>query len=139
MTNDESKQHVFQINGLVDVVAARRAGLKTALDVGFSEIEATSIAVVISELGRNIERYAKTGVITVTAHFGTLAYVEVVAEDNGPGIEDVERVLAGGYTTSRGMGLGISGSKRLMDEFDVQSTVGEGTTIKAVKRLRQAR
>jgi serine/threonine-protein kinase RsbT len=92
------------------------------------------VAVVISELGRNIELYAGEGVITVTAYDD---HIVIVAEDEGPGIPDVDRVLAGGYTTSRGMGLGVSGSKRLMDDFEVHSVVGQGTTIKAVKWLRQ--
>jgi len=117
----------------VDVVRARRSGLGIALGMGFHQAEANKVAVVISELGRNIELYAGEGTITVTIYDRS---IEVVAEDNGPGIPDVERVLAGGYTTSQGMGLGVSGSKRLMDEFEIHSVVNEGTTIKAVKRLR---
>ncbi len=117
----------------MDVVRARRSGLGIALGMGFHQAEANKVAVVISELGRNIELYAGEGTITVTIYDRR---IEVVAEDHGPGIPDVERVLAGGYTTSQGMGLGVSGSKRLMDEFEVHSVVNEGTTIKAVKRLR---
>jgi serine/threonine-protein kinase RsbT len=63
-------------------------------------------------------------------------YIMIVAEDRGPGIPDVGRVLEGGYTTSGGLGLGISGSKRLVDKFDIQSIVGVGTTVKAIKWLR---
>ena len=61
--------------------------------------------------------------------------IKVIAQDKGPGIEDVDRVLAGGYTTSKGLGMGISGSKKIMDEFEIQSVVGAGTTIKATKWL----
>ncbi len=138
MSNDELTRRAFTvtINGLHDVIRARRNGLSMATEMGFDQIDATSIAVVISELGRNIDRYAKTGTITVSAHLDApLPYIQIVAQDNGPGIADVERVLAGGYSTSRGMGLGLSGSKRLMDEFDLQTTVGKGTTIKTSKRL----
>jgi serine/threonine-protein kinase RsbT len=76
------------------------------------------------------------GAITVTTHLGKEKYIMVVAQDRGSGISDVGRVLEGGYSTSGGLGLGISGSKRLMDKFDVQSIAGVGTTVKAVKLLR---
>jgi serine/threonine-protein kinase RsbT len=136
MLTGTQQQRVFRITGLSDVVSARRHGLDMAIQLGFHQAEATKIAVVISELGRNIERYAGTGTITVTSQGGGDAYIQIVAEDHGPGIPDVARVLAGGYTTSRGMGLGLSGSKRLMDEFSVKSTVGVGTTVRAVKWLK---
>lgn len=127
----------FPINSLADVVRARRRGLEIALDMGFPRAEATKVAVVISELGRNIERYAKTGSITVTAHDEGEKYIMIVAQDRGPGIEDVGLVLKGGHSTSRGLGLGISGSRRLVDKFDIQSVVGVGTTVKALKWLRR--
>jgi serine/threonine-protein kinase RsbT len=136
MLTGTQQQRVFRITGLSDVVSARRHGLDMAIQLGFHQAEATKIAVVISELGRNIERYAGTGTITVTAQGGGDAYIQIVAEDHGPGIPDIARVMAGGYTTSRGMGLGLSGSKRLMDEFSVKSTVGVGTTVRAVKWLK---
>ncbi|HET89203.1 MAG TPA: anti-sigma regulatory factor [Chloroflexi bacterium] len=133
MANTPLNQVRFTISNVVDVVKARRRGLVVATEMGLHPAEANKIAVVISELGRNIEQYAGEGVITLTVYD---KYVEIIAEDQGPGIPDVARVLAGGYTTSQGMGLGISGSKRLMDEFEIQSVVGKGTTIRALKRLR---
>ena len=133
MAENGSNQRHFPIHGVTDVVRARRSGLNIALQMGFHHAEANKIAVVISELGRNIEQYAGRGTITVIISSDR---IEVVAEDQGPGIPDVDRVLAGGYTTSNGMGLGVSGSRRLMDEFEIQSTVGVGTTIKTAKRLR---
>lgn len=139
MTQGEPTQSVFAIRELADVVAARRSGLEAALALGFHQAEATKIAVVISELARNIERYAGTGTITLIVQAGPDGYVKIVAEDHGPGIPDVARVLAGGYTTSKGLGLGLSGSKRLMDEFDIQSTVGMGTRVTAVKWLQNKR
>ena len=132
----ESKKEYFPINSLVDVVRARRRGLEMAQEMGFPLAEATKIAVVISELGRNIERYVGQGSITVTAHTGEEKYILILAQDHGPGIADVDRVLAGGYSTSGGLGLGVSGSKRLMDKFDIQSIAGVGTIIKAIKLLR---
>ena len=124
------------INSLMDVGKARRYGLDMALALGFPLPEATKVAVVISELGRNILLYAEEGVITLTAHIGDDKYIKIIAQDRGPGIENVETVLEGGYTTSQGLGLGISGSRRLMDEFEIDTVIGAGTMITAVKRLR---
>ncbi|MBN1487620.1 MAG: anti-sigma regulatory factor [Anaerolineae bacterium] len=139
MVSPRLASRTWSIEGMVDVVTARRCGLKTALSLGFSTPEATKIAVVISELGRNILLYAERGLITVSPHSDTLPYIEIIAQDHGPGIEDVERVLAGGYTTSGGLGKGVSGSRRLMDEFEIETAVGEGTKIRAVKRLYRRR
>ncbi len=126
----------WTINTMESVVAARRYTMEMALSMGFSLPDATKIAVVVSELGRNILLYAQVGKICVTPTDGpTGKYIEVLAEDHGPGIENVERVLQGGYTTSNGMGKGISGSRKLMDEFELNSVVGQGTTIRAVKYL----
>jgi serine/threonine-protein kinase RsbT len=136
MAEVQSQKEYFPINSLVDVVRARRRGLEMAQALGFPLAEATKIAVVISELGRNIERYVGQGSITVTAHSEDDKYILIVAQDNGAGIPDVDRVMAGGYSTSGGLGLGLSGSKRLMDKFDISSIAGVGTTIKTVKWLR---
>ncbi|MBN1875937.1 MAG: anti-sigma regulatory factor [Anaerolineae bacterium] len=124
------------INSVMDVVRARRQGLEMALDLGFPTPEATKIAVVISELGRNIVLYTKGGLINIIPFTGTRKGIKIIAQDQGPGIDDVNLVLTGGYTTSKGMGLGISGSKRIMDEFDVNSVAGVGTKITGVKWLR---
>jgi len=135
MADESSHKMHFPIDDVADVVKARRRGLEIALGMGFSRAEATKIAVVISELGRNIENYAAGGSITVTMHDGDDKHIMIVAKDQGPGIPDVDRVLQGGYSTSLGLGSGISGSRRLMDQFEVRS-VGGGTTIKACKWLR---
>lgn len=123
------------INNLINVVTSRRRGLEMAKQLGFSLPDATKIAVVISELARNITLYTEGGTITLIAHIGERKGIKVIAQDNGPGIEDVERVLAGGYTTSKGLGMGISGSKNIMDEFEIQTVMGGGTTIKTTKWL----
>ena len=123
------------INNLINVVTTRRRGLEMALKLGFSLPDATKIAVVISELARNITLYTEGGTITLIPQTGNRTGIKVIAQDKGPGIEDVERVLVGGYTTSKGLGMGISGSRKIMDEFDIQTVVGGGTTIKATKWL----
>ena len=117
-----------------DIVAARQQGRALASRVGFSSGEATLIATAISELSRNIVLYAKRGEIVVAAvENGSRRGVVVMARDEGPGISDVRRATAGGYSTSGGLGLGLAGVRRLMDEFEIVTDVGIGTTVTAKK------
>lgn len=128
----------FSIMSAGDVMKARRGGMDLAEGIGFSAADATKMAVVISELGRNIVNYAGEGTITVIANRNTMnqVYFKVIAEDHGPGIANLDSALAGGQSTSGGLGLGLSGSKRMMDEFTIDTAIGQGTIIKAVKWLR---
>jgi serine/threonine-protein kinase RsbT len=126
----------LSIKNTHDVVEARRRGLSMAQALGFPLPDATKIAVVISELGRNIVLYTDGGTITLIAYAGDNKHMKIIAQDQGPGIEDVDLVLAGGYSTSKGLGVGVSGSKKLMDEFEINTIVGGGTTIRATKWLR---
>lgn len=135
MARDDLGPECLIIADSKDVIKARRRGLELATQMGFPVPEATKIAVVISELGRNIILYARKGTITLMPRMGQRKYIKIVAQDEGPGIENVDLVLKGGYTTSNGMGLGISGSKRMMDEFNVETKIGAGTTITALKNL----
>jgi serine/threonine-protein kinase RsbT len=128
-------QMYFPISSFWDVENARQRGTEIALTMGFPRADAIKVAAVISELGRNIERYAGEGSITLTVYTGECPRIQITAEDQGPGIPDLDLVLEGGHSTSDGLGLGVSGSKRLMDEFEVQSRVGVGTKITAVKWL----
>ena len=123
------------IRALVDVVIARRKAMNMAASLGFVVPEATKVAVVVSELARNIINYAGTGFVSLTALTEGKKGIEIVAEDQGPGIDSLARVLKGGYTTSKGMGVGLSGSKRMMDEFEVRTKLGQGTVITAAKWL----
>lgn len=117
-----------------DIVAARQEGRALSLLLGFSPTEATLVATAISELARNIVLYAKRGEVL-------LGFVEqrgrrglvVVARDEGPGIPDVPRALMDGHSTSGGLGLGLPGVRRLMDEFEIVSEVGKGTTVTVKK------
>jgi len=126
------------IRDMADVIAARRRGLEMALEMGFVIPEATKIAVVISELARNIVSYAGYGTITIIIQPGPEPTFKIVARDRGPGIPDVRLALLEGYSTSGGPGKGLSGSKRLMDTFIVNSWVGFGTTVEATKRLQHS-
>ncbi len=134
MTEKLSRQH-FPIRRSTDVEGASRRGMTIALAIGFSQVDAYKVAMVISELGRNIEHYAGRGSITLIPRIGKNRCIEIVAQDQGPGIPNVERALAGGYSTSNGLGLGLLVSRHLMDEFELESVVGKGTTIKAIKSL----
>ena len=119
-----------QIAADTDIVAARGKGRALAARLGFSRTDATLIATAISEIGRNILVHAGRGEVSIaeTAN-GDLLGIEVVARDQGPGIVDVERALTEGYATGTGLGLGLPGAKRLMDEFAIETQVGRGTTV----------
>lgn len=125
---------VVDINNSDDIVAARRAGHELALDLGFSLTDVTMVATAISEVARNITSYAGRGTVHlwVADRDGRKALV-VRAEDDGPGIADIERALEDGYSTGRGLGLGLPGARRLMDRLVIDSTLGHGTVIEMWK------
>jgi serine/threonine-protein kinase RsbT len=125
---------VVNIQNSDDIVAARKAGHQLALDLGFSLTDVTMIATAISEIARNITSYAGRGVVRVTVadRDGRKALV-VRAEDYGPGIADIDRAMEDGYSTGRGLGLGLPGARRLMDRLVVDSTLGRGTMVEMWK------
>ncbi|MBY7142392.1 anti-sigma regulatory factor [Virgibacillus sp. NKC19-3] len=120
-----------------DIVGARQLGRDIAKKVGFGTIDQARIATAISELARNIYLYAENGQICFEV-IDTLDQkgMSIISIDSGPGISDISLVIQDGYTTSGGLGAGLPGIKRLMDEFDIQSEAGSGTKIKTVKWLR---
>jgi serine/threonine-protein kinase RsbT len=122
------------INNSDDIVAARKAGHQLALDLGFSLTDVTMIATAISEIARNITSYARRGtvLVSVAEREGRKALV-VRAEDDGPGIADIERAMEDGYSTGRGLGMGLPGARRLMDRLIVESALGHGTVIEMWK------
>lgn len=123
-----------RINGDTDIVSARQKGRLLAQTLGFSSSELTLIATAISELARNIVLYASQGEIVLRLlERGEQRGVMVRASDQGPGIPDIRRALQGGFSTSRSLGLGLPGVRRLMDEFEIESRVGHGTTVTARK------
>jgi serine/threonine-protein kinase RsbT len=135
---DEDDEVRIPVTRDADVVTARQRGREMAARAGFSRTGSTLIATVISELARNIVQFAVRGEIVVSRvdQNGT-AGVMIVARDVGPGIADVSRALRDGYSTYRGgLGLGLPGSRRLMDEFEIISEVGKGTTVTMTKWLR---
>jgi serine/threonine-protein kinase RsbT len=120
-----------------DVVAARQQGRAVALQTGFTVSEATLIATAISELARNIVSYANPGSVTLKPANGANGAVgiTIIASDSGPGIADIPQALRDGYSSSGGLGLGLPGVRRLMDEFDINSRAGGGTTVTVTKWL----
>jgi serine/threonine-protein kinase RsbT len=122
----------------VDVVSARQHGRELAAEVGFSAGDQTVIAAAISEIARNILNYARRGAITFRIVLdGDRSGIIIVASDQGPGIPDVPRAMQDGYSTSGGLGLGLPGARRLMDDFEVVSAPRQGTTI-TMKKWKRA-
>jgi serine/threonine-protein kinase RsbT len=113
-----------------DVVEAREKGRELSAQLGFSSIDLTLIVTAISEVARNILLYAKEGeiVLSLEQDDGQKGIV-VVARDDGPGIPDLELAMRDSYSTGNGLGLGLPGARRLMDEFQIESEVSKGTTV----------
>lgn len=127
MTSDE--MHI-PIRHDADIVAARRHGRELASRIGFAGSDLTVIATAISEVVRNIVVYAENGeLILATLRDGSRSGILVVARDSGPGIADVGQAMLDGYSTGGSLGLGLPGARRLMDDFDIVSRLGEGTTV----------
>jgi serine/threonine-protein kinase RsbT len=130
----DADEVVVPIRTDVDIVIARQKIRASVSDLRFSGSELTLIATAISEMARNIVSYAGSGEIVMRlVQRGQRRGITVVARDKGPGIADIERAMEDGFSTSRGLGLGLPGSKRLMDEFELVSEVGKGTEITMTK------
>lgn len=116
-----------------DIVAARQAARELAIRAGFAGTDLTMLATAVSEVARNIVRFASSGEVSIELLERPRTGIRVVARDTGPGIEDIDRALQDGYSTYRGLGLGLPGSRRLMDEFAIDSEPGRGTTVTMTK------
>ncbi|MCC2670721.1 MAG: putative anti-sigma regulatory factor, serine/threonine protein kinase [Armatimonadetes bacterium] len=126
ITRDET----MPLHGEADVVHARQAVRKWTLELKFSLVGQTKLVTAASELARNTITYGGGGTMRMQLlEEGLRRGLRLIFEDQGPGIPDVELALRDGYTTGRGLGLGLSGSKRLVNEFELVSTVGVGTRI----------
>ena len=125
-----AREAVIPITTDIDVVAARQKGRELAAELGFVSTDATLLATAISELARNIVRYAKSGEILISSvQSGERVGITVVARDKGPGIANISVAMQDGFSTSDGLGLGLPGVKRLMDEFHLVSDANNGTTV----------
>ena len=121
---------IVTIRNEQDVIVARQEGRTLAQRLGFSPVDQARITTAISELARNIVVYGERGTVTLhEATDGTRAGIEVIFDDEGPGIADIDQAMGQGYTTGKGLGAGLPGTQRLMDEFEITSAPGEGTHI----------
>lgn len=118
-----------------DIVLARRAGREMASTMGFRSVDQSRVATAISELARNILRYARTGEVVIRP-VPERRGMEIIARDEGPGIANLTLAMEDGYTSGQGLGIGLPGTRRLVDEMDVQSQPGQGTTVTIRKWLR---
>ena len=135
---NEPCQGEFQITSENDIVMARKVVRDAATALGFGITDVTRIVTAASELTRNIYHYAKSGVM----HWRSLNQdasvgLELTFEDSGPGIADLEKAMEMGFSTGKGLGMGLPGAKRLMDELVIESTVGKGTTVVVRKWLKK--
>jgi serine/threonine-protein kinase RsbT len=130
--NDVDAQ-VMQIRSDEDVVRLRQAVREQMIAIGFSLIDQTKMITAASELARNTLRYGGGGEAHLLKVSNGRRGLNVAFIDHGPGIADVALALTDGYTSGGGMGLGLSGAKRLSDEFDISSAPGQGTTVKITK------
>lgn len=135
MVADREGHVRVRIQSSADIVTARQQGRALALRTGFSSSDLSIIATAISEVARNIVEYAKEGEVIITLIGDEHKGIEIVAADHGPGIADVSTVMRDGYSTGQGLGIGLPGARRLMDEFEITSEIGKGTTVRMKKWL----
>ena len=128
---------IITINNEFDIVLARQKGREVSKELQFGGVDQARITTAISELARNIYLYAGSGQITIDVlEDNGRKGIQISAEDNGPGINDIRMVLQDGFSTSGGLGAGLPGVKRLMDSFDIDSMPGNGTKITITKWAR---
>jgi serine/threonine-protein kinase RsbT len=121
---------VVAVEREADIVTARQNGRGLAAGMGFSSTDQTMIALAISEIARNIISYAHHGTITLSSlEDRGRRGIEIIARDQGPGIPDIELAMRDGYSTGKSLGVGLPGARRVMDDFELVSAVGQGTTV----------
>ncbi len=125
-----------EISSAIDIVTARQQGRALAMKLGFEGSDLTLIAAAISEVARNIVDHAKRGEIALEGiQLGTKHGIQIMARDDGPGIRDINLAMQYGYSTRKGLGVGLPGAKWLMDEFEIATRVGKGTVVTMKKWL----
>jgi serine/threonine-protein kinase RsbT len=121
------------IAGEDDIVASRQRARELARQLGFGAVDQSRIATAVSELTRNVVRYATAGrgevIVREASRPERAAGIEIVVADEGPGIVDLEQAMSDGFTSGAGMGMGLPGTRRLMDEMEVESGPGRGTVV----------
>ena len=129
----------IRIHGDADIVTARKAARDLAAQLSFGRTELTLLATAVSEIARNIVRFAGEGQMYMELLEQPRSGIRMVARDAGPGIADIDRAMEDGFSTYHGLGLGLPGARRLMDEFEIHSAPGQGTTVIMTKWQRRVR
>ncbi len=130
MTFDHTESNEIPIEVESDIIVARKVVRDLTKELGFGVTDVTRIVTAASELARNIYRFAGSGVMTSRfVGTGDRLGIELVFDDRGPGITDLEEAMEVGFTSGGGLGMGLPGAKRLMDEMEIHSTMGRGTTV----------
>ena len=128
------KREIVPLKTSADVVMARQKVRQWATELRFTLVDQTKLVTAASELARNALDHGQGGQMLIEVLNGApRTGLKLVFEDQGPGIPDIEQALKDGFTTGAGMGLGLGGSKRLVNEFEIQSQVGKGTTISVIR------
>jgi serine/threonine-protein kinase RsbT len=130
---DQGPPELFEVRSDDDIVRARRFARERAVAAGLRLVDQTKLITAVSELARNMTRYAGGGTValTVVANGGRRG-VRAAFQDDGPGIADVEEAMRNGYSTGAGLGLGLGGAKRLVHEFEIDSIPGRGTSVTVI-------
>ena len=130
----DDRQSVIPIDSDADVVTARQQARAMASDLDLTSTDQTLLATAISEVARNITTYAVRGEVelSVVHDDNGREGIKVIARDHGPGIENLEQAMQDGYTSGGGLGLGLPGARRLVDDFNIETAPGQGTTVTLV-------
>lgn len=129
------ERHAVDVRLESDIITARGLARQLADQIGFQHTDQIKISTVVSELARNVYRYAGGGRIELSAIGGPSARIEILVEDEGPGITNLDEIMAGTYVSKTGLGRGLIGCRALMDELEVDTRAGGGTRIRAKKAL----
>ncbi|MBU4075433.1 MAG: anti-sigma regulatory factor [Euryarchaeota archaeon] len=122
-------EDTLPVNNEYDIISVRSFGRNAAVNAGFGIVDQCRITTAISELARNAVVHGRGGSVTIKIVQNDKKGIEIICRDEGPGIVNLELALQGGYSTVGGLGIGLSGAKRLMDEFQITSSAGKGTTV----------
>lgn len=127
---NQSDTWEIRIDKEADIVEVRQRARQLAKDLGFDQFAVAALTTAASELSRNVWVHAQKGIALISVlHNGRQIGIELEFVDQGPGIADLNRALAGGFSTAKSLGLGLSGTRRLVDDFNVDTALGRGTTI----------
>lgn len=130
-------EKIFSLESENDLIRIRKFGRELAENSGFKSVDQTVIATAISEICRNVLQYAGSGQVKIEKRKNDKPCIAITVKDTGPGIENVQEALKEGFSSKEGLGIGLSGTKQLMDKFEIQTAIGKGTTVEMCKYLEE--